>query len=99
MKSKVILKAASTFVILFVILDILMIEFNLRDAIFKSVLVSEDYRYLTLLIPMGLFCFDPGPPPHSLSVGIGPVIYAPPIRCNLFEIIGTKGCGPDECDK
>lgn len=60
LKSKVISKIVVTFLILFVILDILMVEFNLREVLFESFMFSEDYRYLTLLIPIGVSVLTSG---------------------------------------
>lgn len=87
-KSKVILKIAITFVILFVILDILMVEFNLREIVFKSSLFSEDYRYLSFLVPIGV---------SILTSGVGYLIAKKKNRnkikwtllCFIFSIWGV----------
>ena len=53
-KLKLILKIAITYIILFIILEVLMVKFNLRERIFKSSLFSEDYRYLSFFVPIGI---------------------------------------------
>ncbi len=37
-------------------------------------------------------CFNPGPPPHGLRVGLGDAVSSPKLRCVGINIVGTKGC-------
>jgi RHS repeat-associated protein len=41
-------------------------------------------------------CFDPGPPPRDVTVGLGSAIYSKKIKCVIFEIVGTKDCCDEE---
>ncbi len=50
LRSKLSLKVGITFLILFICLEILMVKFNLREAIFQSFLFSEQYKYLSFII-------------------------------------------------
>jgi RHS repeat-associated protein len=37
-------------------------------------------------------CFNPGPPPSDVRVGIGWTIHTGRLRCAIFDIEGTKDC-------
>jgi len=37
-------------------------------------------------------CFNSGPPPHGLRVGLGDAVSSPKLRCVGINIVGAKGC-------
>jgi cytochrome bd-type quinol oxidase subunit 2 len=50
---KAIVKIVATFAALFIFLNVVMIKLNLREAVFRSFLFKEEYKQLTVLIPVG----------------------------------------------
>lgn len=52
LRSKLALKVGITFIIFFICLEILMVKFNLREALFQSFLFSVKYKYLSFIFLM-----------------------------------------------
>jgi hypothetical protein len=53
-RGKIARKLIGIFICLFIVLNILMTVSSFREGLFSSKLFSQDYRYISLIVPLGL---------------------------------------------